>query len=493
MSLPADVTSTSDTIAYLSTVRLLFTQRRCRCPTVKRICLSLVSDPAWTEHLLAVGLSSADAYVRHVGSCALSEVALCCADIGESHVHRLVDKLVALICEGHRGAATAINALTRVLNDNEIPGNLGSTAMRASCTCDGDEMATPHPTAMKNHEIKTLLLERLYASWTNVLCTVISDGRSVVLSELVRFWRSIVATSSAGHHYYERYYSELSDIYYLLYRINTDPHVWLNTVRLFSDSLKSCSVNELLTGGGSGGCSYETATTMAEMILTGITQRRLLFFMDKTIGRLGRDNGGTRAMQETTLLAMRSLCIAAVTHHRDDGADRDSSSVVDTTRLVIDCLDSYAKSSEFVAANVRFCQWLVHLLGDRDDAIVECLSCALDIVDAVPTVRPILDPFKCFVEFLSYVSFDVDVMLNYLISNENDFLPYIMKFLKSASRNSDHFFRGCDDLLENTMDLLIRLRLKILRLNANNIFPYNISPIARLIQRCEDKYSKIQS
>lgn len=493
VSYPVDVASTSDTIAYLSAVRLLYTRRRRRCPTVERDCSALVSNLAWMEHLLDVGLSSTNEYVRHAGACAVSEVALCCADAGESHVHWLVDKLVASICAGHRGTVTAINALARALNIANDDDEEAAAATRPSCTGGGGETTGPRRATTINRGIKTLLLERMHDRWTDVVCAASAgNGRPVVLSELVRLWRSIVIASSAGSHYYERYYSDLSSLHYLLYQIDTDPHVWLNTVRLFGDSLKSCSANERLTGGGGGGCSYETAATMAETILTGVTSRRLLFFMDKTIVRLGRDNGGTRAVQETALLAMKSLRIVAAVVHRRGAADRESSSVVDATRLVVDCLDSYAKSSALVAADARFCRWLVRLLDDRDDAIIECLSCVLDIAVAVPAVRLILDPFESFAEFLSCVSFEPDVLLDYLISDENDFLPYALKFLKAASRDYEHFSRGCGDKLENTMDLLIRLRLKILRLHENNVFPYNIIPIARLIQRCDELYSEIQ-
>lgn len=459
-SRPAAAACPSDTLAYLSVIRLLLSTGRlvhwrrqptdaCNshsCATAERARSELISDVTWSDYLLDV-LSSVDAYVRYAAVCVASETVLSGAANMESRT-RLVDglfrKVTTTALDRVRYGSTyaaALDVFTRILDAKD-----------------------------KDPEIDLLLLDRLDRGWLDIVDAVVGDdvddsgdvNASAAAAALVRLWKSVF--TSCGHHpdqFYSHYYSRLSDLHLrLLYRTDGDPHLWLDAVRLFNIALGRRA-------------SGPTMAVVAQQITTGVTRRRLLYFMGKMAG------GRTKFVQETVLLAMQSLRVSA--------ADGDASAVTD----VIDCLDSYVKSSAMYATDVRFCQWPVRLLSDRDDAVVEWLMCAMDVADAVPDIRPLLNPFDSFSEFLACVGFEPEVLLDFLISDENDFLPYALRILKMACQDTEFFFRSCSDRLEDTMALLIRLRLKILRLQGKNVFPYNIGPIVKLIQRCDEAYSEI--
>lgn len=462
----------ADTVAYLSAIRTALRRAAAdavsRCPAVRRARSAVLSDAAWSDYLLDVLSSPADEYVGYVAVCVASEAVLYrrTATVGcTSTRDALVDGLVRLstaaqspveVDEMEAGRAAALNVFGRVLDaladDDDDDGSAGT----------------------RRDEIKTFLLDRLHDVWPTLVDAATVDGRhrTAVLFELMRLWKSVLAAADRSPWRY--YYATLPRLERVLYRTDTDPDVWLNAVRLLGAGLRSRPRDK------TGGCRRDDgAAALAERIATRVT--RLLYFMGKTVKNVS-GRGDTRAaavvVQETVLLAMRSLRVLARTATATAAA---------TTSDVIDCLDSYMKSRGLVAVDVRFSRWLVRLTCDRDDTLVECLTCALAVAPAVPPL--LLDPFDAFVEFLACVSFDADVLLDFLMSDdENDFLPYALHVLKTACCDPPEFFRGCGRRLPDTMELLVRLRLKILRLHENRVFPYNIGPLAKLIERCDRSY-----
>lgn len=457
-SRPAATARPSLTLDYLSVIRLLLSTRRldhwrsmnfCNshsCATAEKALSELFSDVTWSDYVLDV-LSSVDAYVRYAAVCVASETVLSGAANTDSRT-RLVDGLFRSVTS---------TALDRVGH--------GST-----CAVVLDVFTSILNTKVKDPEIEKLFLDCLDRGWLDIVDTLVGDDfdnsgdiDEPAIAALVRLWKSVFAKS--GHHpdrYYSHYYSRMLNLHLrLLYRTDGDPNLWLNTVQLFSVAL------------GRKASSPVTAI-IARHITMGVTNHRLLYFMRKMAG------GRKKFVQEIVLLVLRSLRLSA--------KNGDAAAVTN----VVNCLDSHVKSSLY-ATDVRFCQWPVRLLYDRDDAVVEWLMCAMDVADAVPAVRPLLEPFDSFVEFLACVKFEPEVLLDFLISDENDFLPYALRILKMACRDTEFFFKSCSDRLEVTMVLLIRLRLKILRLQEKNVFPYNIGPIVKLIERCDEAYSKIVS
>lgn len=432
----------ADAVTYLSAMRLLlYTRRRrrprCRgatvagyggrgCPAVERACSALLRpSSAWPEYVLAaLRCPAADAYVRHVAVCAASETVLTSLHTGR----RLVDSLLELSVVGpSTSAALAVSVLARALD-----------------TGDATDPAVAS------------LLDRLRDVWPDLVTGIVrTDGRTTpALAALVRLWTSALS-SDRGRCFRAR----LPGLQRLLYRTDTDPHLWLNTVRLFGTGLS------LRSDGGD--------SSLAVHVTDGLTRRRLLYFM-------GKQNGGRRALQETALLAMRSLRVRAL--------EPTAAAAAAVAADVVDCLDSYVKSTGLYEPDVPFCRWLCRLMCDRDDAAVECLTCALDVADAAPAA---LEPLDGFAEFLACVSYEPDVLLDMLIADDanRSFLPYALRVLKTACRHPGRFFRCCGDRLHDVMGSLIRLRLKMLRLHRNRVFPYNVGPVAKLIQRCDELYT----
>ncbi|CAH1731225.1 unnamed protein product [Aphis gossypii] len=495
VTLPEEVSGAlpSDTISRLSAVRLLLSSRRRRgqlqpaadsnrCPTAERAHLAMVSSTKWFDGLLAA-FASDDDHVRYVATCVATEAVLGCADDGDSPT-RLIDKLLLTITTTttmtvtRRSSAAAIDVLTRVL-DAKSDDRPISTAGTSFCRhVDGDTAHSFAADAIGLDAVKVLLLDRLHDRWSDV----VNANRDDDLPEIVWLWTAVFRSfRSAGPVHRansDRFYSELPGLEWLLYRADTEPLVWLNAVRLLGAGMQTSG-------------SRPTSRSLAGRALAGFTRRRLLYFMDKMTSAFGRHNSRTtRALlQETVLLAMRSLRAFVAD---DDGCGADADTVT-TIRDVVDCLDSYVKASALYATDVAFCRWSVRLMCDRDDATVECLTCALDVVDAVPAARPLVDPFAGFAELLKCVQYEPEVLLDYLISDESDFLSYALRLLKTACRDALRFFRSFGTGLDDAMGLLIRLRLKMLRLHENRVFPYNVMPIAKLIQRCDELYTEIVS
>lgn len=487
VTLPGEVSGAlpSDTISRLSAVRLLLSSRRRRgqqrpaadsnrCPTAERARSATVSSTKWFGRLLAT-LASDDDHVRYVATCVVTETVLGCADDGDSPA-LLIDKLLLTItttaAATRRSSAAAVDVLTRVLNAKSDDRPI-STAGTSFCRRVGGEREGRVVIGLD--AVKALLLDRLHDRWSDV----VNANRDDDLPEIVWLWTAVFRSAGpARRANSDRFYSELPGLEWLLYRADTEPLVWLNAVRLLGAGMRTSG-------------SRPTARSLAGRALAGFTRRRLLYFMDKMTSAFGRNNGRTtRALlQETVLLAMRSLRAFVAD---DDGCGADADTVT-TVRDVVDCLDSYVKASALYETDVAFCRWSVRLMCDRDDATVECLTCALDVADAVPAARPLLDPFAGFAEMLECVQYEPEVLLDYLISDESDFLPYALRLLKTACRDALSFFRSFGTGLDDAMGLLIRLRLKMLRLHENRVFPYNVMPIAKLIQRCDELYTEIVS
>lgn len=145
-------------------------------------------------------------------------------------------------------------------------------------------------------------------------------------------------------------------------------------------------------------------------------------------------------------------------------------------------------------------QWVVQMFHDQDDFLIEGMVCCLDVAVGLfyrcssqngPVSRSTLSPLRptlTFVQFIHVVSHDPDVLLDLLVSNETCFLLYLLRFLKYIRRNWGEFVECCGRELDDTMTILIRLRLAIDRLVSKALFPYNISPVLRLLEKCESFY-----
>lgn len=216
-------------------------------------------------------------------------------------------------------------------------------------------------------------------------------------------------------------------------------------------------------------------------------------------------------LQRMSLLVLKSIAVT-VKEMRCDSSDssidssdynaiQDMQIVERSIRDVLKKLDVFIRNNLEFHPETPFTKMLIHLFSEQDDYLIESMVCTLDITVGIvyrnsmyPDLIPMLNPIASFIEFLKVVSHDSDVLLDYLVSNETCFLLYLLRFLKYVRRNWPKFLETCQHMdagtrgLDDTMRVLIRLRLQISRLVSKSLFPYNISPVLRLLEVCESLY-----
>ncbi|XP_041985825.1 protein lines [Aricia agestis] len=216
-------------------------------------------------------------------------------------------------------------------------------------------------------------------------------------------------------------------------------------------------------------------------------------------------------LQRMSLLVLKSVAVT-VKEMRCDSSDssidssdynaiQDMQIVERSIRDVLKKLDAFIRNRLEFHPETPFTKMLIHLFSEQDDYLIESMVCTLDITVGIvyrnsmyPDLIPMLNPIMSFIEFLKVVSHDSDVLLDYLVSNETCFLLYLLRFLKYVRRNWPKFLETCQHIdsgtrgLDDTMRVLIRLRLQISRLVSKSLFPYNISPVLRLLEVCESLY-----
>ena len=127
------------------------------------------------------------------------------------------------------------------------------------------------------------------------------------------------------------------------------------------------------------------------------------------------------------------------------------------------------------------------------------MVCTLDVIsgisfrnNAFPELITILNPLLTFIEFLKLITNSSDLLLDLLVSNETCFLLYLLRLLKYIRLNWTMFIINCNEYsnncLDQTMSVLIRLRLQISRLVSKSLYPYDIAPVLRLLESCESLY-----
>ncbi|XP_061391429.1 protein lines [Musca vetustissima] len=221
--------------------------------------------------------------------------------------------------------------------------------------------------------------------------------------------------------------------------------------------------------------------------------------MDKTI------------LQKIVLLVLKSIAVT-VKEIRSDSSDssidstdydafQDMVLIERSIRDVLRKLESFIKHTLEFHPECHFSKILIHLFDDQDDHLIEAMVCTLDVTagisfrnNAFPELVSMLNPVYTFLEFLKMISNSSDLLLDLLVSNETCFLLYLLRFLKYIRMNWSMFVQSCHDfgmgasILDEAMSVLIRLRLQISRLVSRQLYPYDISPVLRLLESCESLY-----
>jgi len=155
-------------------------------------------------------------------------------------------------------------------------------------------------------------------------------------------------------------------------------------------------------------------------------------------------------------------------------------------------LDSWIKQILPVLPDQSLQESLLHILQEQDDVLIEGLLCLLDTHVAlyVPGKEPesaLLDtnPARGFLHLVSIVSRDSSVLLDFLVSNETCFLLYFLRLLKFITKNWPMFETTCGAHYTETTAILLELKQSIQRLMSKSLFPYNIGPVFRLLEKVE--------
>ena len=216
-------------------------------------------------------------------------------------------------------------------------------------------------------------------------------------------------------------------------------------------------------------------------------------------------------LQKMTLLVIKSVAVS-VKEIRSDSSDssidssdleaiREMGLIERSIRDVLRKLESFIKDTLEFHPDSHFSKILIHLFNDQDDHLIEAMVCLLDVTSAIsfrnnsfPEIVAMLNPVYTFLEFLKMISMSSDLLLDLLVSNETCFLLYLLRFLKYIRSNWPMFERSCREStisnhsVEDCMSVLIRLRLKINKLVAKSLYPYDIAPVIRLLESCENLY-----
>lgn len=219
-------------------------------------------------------------------------------------------------------------------------------------------------------------------------------------------------------------------------------------------------------------------------------------------------------LQKMALLVLKSVAVT-VKETRSDSSDssidstdyealEDMKLIERSIRDALEKLERFIKSTLEFHPESHFSKILIHLFDDQDDYLIEAMVCTLDVTsgisfrnNAFPELVAMLNPVLTFLEFLKMISNSSELLLDLLVSNETCFLLYLLRFLKYIRLNWSMFVQSCrhsdvgghsSNVLDDTMSVLIRLRLQISRLVAKSLYPYDIAPVLRLLESCESLY-----
>lgn len=153
---------------------------------------------------------------------------------------------------------------------------------------------------------------------------------------------------------------------------------------------------------------------------------------------------------------------------------------------------------------------LVQLFMEQDDQLMECLLSVLLLhlhrptswVGATPSLP---EPHRMFLGFLRSLGNDHVTLIDLVTSQETCALLYFVRYLRLVISDWDTFVRCHNEpiadaeegdpssrlqaQLDSTMAALVRTRIKLEKMAQRpGLLPFNVTPLVRLIERCESLY-----
>lgn len=460
------------------------------------------------DHLIELA-DHPDRFVCFAASRALSAFFL----MSRAHVDPIwLDKLTenALSVSNPQKVSFSLEVIKRVIEykdcDEHPLEQRGEDDHVASC----HSLNVNDPESLDSSQIKCLCIKALESKWPTIVSrfdSLISSYSSTYESTIVTFldlWEMIISVKANLSVVDTKPFYDHIDSFVALLNSGVPPIIWKHLLNLFNEVLcygSTLALQDILD---------DEPCALAHLIVRSVKDWRLLDSLPYRGGGGGfvggAGDGDRPLLQKATLLVLKAVAVTVKETRSDsssdsslgsetEDADADMAVIERSIREVLRQLDLCVKALLPYHPETPVAKWVVQLFTDQDDALIEAMVCCLDVTvglcyreNTLPDLRRILSPICSFVEFLHTVSHDPDVLLDLLVSNETCFLLYLLRLLKYIRRNWTEFITVCAQELDDTMSVLIRLRLAIDRLVSKDLFPYNINPVLRLLEKCENLY-----
>jgi len=506
------------TLLFVSSVQLLCetaikqNSRGLVCSKISDVCDSLIrNEHGLVDNLIELSAHS-DQYVSFSSGRALSSFFL----VSRAHVDpRWLDRLAenAVSTSHPQKMSFSLDVIKRVVewkDNEEHPLEDGvNSALSSSCHV----LSVSDPDSLDSSQIKCLCIKALEAKWLGIVHRferVISTSSLQHESSIVTFlglWEAIISVkANLSIVDTKPFYAHLDNFASLL-NSGVSPLIWKNLLSLFNEVLcygSTLALQDILA---------EEPCSLAHYIVRSVKDWRFLDSLPYR-GGSGRFGGGSGdgdrpLLQKAVLLVLKAVAVtvketrcetssdSSIGSETED-ADADMAVIERSIREVLRQLDGCVKALLPFHPETPLAQWVVQLFSDQDDALIESMLCCLDVTvglfhrpNSSQELRRALSPAASFAQFLRTVSYDPDVLLDLLVSNETCFLLYLLRLLKYIRRNWVSFTSACGTELSDIMSVFSRLHLAIDRLVSRALFPYNINPVLRLLQKCEQMYEGV--
>lgn len=360
-------------------------------------------------------------------------------------------------------------------------------------------------------QIKCLCINSLKSSWPVIVTNfnnLIAGNDPMYDYHIITFlnlWETIISVkANLSVNDTKLFYSNL-DTYIQLLSPNTPPIIWKHILSLLNEVLcygSTLALQDVLA---------KEPCDLAHSIVRNVKDvrnrnRNILYVVPyrEGSGRFGGGAGdGDKVLLKRLILLILKAVAVTVKETRYDSSsdsslgsemeemDSDMALIARSIEEVLDQLDASVKQIIPFHPRAPLAQWIVQVFTDQDDYLIESMVCCLDVAvglcyreNASAELRQKLNPTITFFQFLQTVSFDANVLLDFLVSNETCFLLYILRYLKYACKNWREFVESCPDERGRIINVLANLRKSIKDLVKKELFPYNIGPVLKLLKRC---------
>ncbi|XP_008544118.1 protein lines [Microplitis demolitor] len=506
------------TLEYISGLQLLFdlaikqNKRGRMCRRVVNVCEALTrNEYGIIDQLIDLSCTS-NKFVSFTASRALASFFIITKNTEERWLERLTHSLVNTSSPSQM--LFTLDIIKRVVEHKDYGINPldDSDSQYSPPNCDYLDVSESE--SLDSTPVKAMCVKALESKWSvlvnkfdAILGSYTPQHESAVITFL-DLWESIISVkANLSVIDTKLFYSQLDSLVVLLNN-NVPGIIWRHLLGLFNEVLCYGSTLSLQDNLPEEPCS------LAHVVVRAVKDWRLLDGLPYRHGS-GRFGGGSGdgdrpLLQKLVLLVLKSVAVTVKETRSDtsdsslgseaEDLDADMAVIERSIREVLRQLDQCVKNLMPFHPVMPLSQWVVQLFHDQDDSLIEGMVCCLDVAVGLFYRGPpqnelaqMLSPTLTFVQFIKAVSHDHDVLLDYLVSNETCFLLYLLRFLKYIKRNWHEFVSCCGRDLDDTMTVLIRLRLSIDRLVSKSLFPYNIAPVLHLLGKCESRYDGIDN